>query len=189
MTVPPTPPTAPDAPDAPSVRPARPADAPAVRRLQSLLARPAPALLDAALDPGAPVGSVRVATAGGVPVGYLLAVGPGGRAGVHVAEVAVDPAHRREGRASALFAALFARVDGPVTAVVAAADREARAFYDALGFRVAERLPAFFPDGAGLRLVARADDSRGRERDHDRDRDRDRGRDRNPGAGAGDERG
>lgn len=157
MTDPPTPPTA---PDAPPVRPARQGDAPAVRRLQSLLARPAPALLDAALDPDAPVGSVRVTTAAGVPVGYLLAVGADRRAGVHVAEVAVAPTHRRAGRASALFADLFARVDGPVTAVVAAADRDARAFYDALGFRVAGRLPDFFPDGAGLRLVARGADGR-----------------------------
>jgi ribosomal protein S18 acetylase RimI-like enzyme len=146
--------------DAPPVRPARPADAPAIRRLQSLLAHPAPALLDAALDPDAPVGSVRVATAEGVPVGYCLVVGPGGGAGVHVAEVAVAPAYRRAGLASALFADVFARVDGPVTAVVAAADDDARAFYDALGFAVAARLPDRFPDGAGLRLVARADGER-----------------------------
>ncbi|MFB6303588.1 MAG: GNAT family N-acetyltransferase [Haloferacaceae archaeon] len=52
-------------------RPARPTDRPALRRLQSHLPEPAPALL----DHGIRTGGVLVSVAGERPVGYLLAVG------------------------------------------------------------------------------------------------------------------
>jgi ribosomal-protein-alanine N-acetyltransferase len=85
-------------------------------------------------------------------VGYLLAV-PGDE-GVHVAELVVDPGHRREGRASALLRALFERAgDRAVTIAVAPENEAARACYEAVGFEVRERNPAYFDGDPALVLV------------------------------------
>lgn len=129
-----------------TVRPATDADAPAVRRLQSLLDRPAPRLLEAALGG---TGELLVATAEAGVVGYALAVP--GEEEWYLAELAVAPAARREGHGRRLVAAVAARCT-TLRVTVAADDDRARAFYDALGFERVERLPERFGDRDGLLL-------------------------------------
>lgn len=147
----------------PHVRPASPADAAALRTLQRHLDEPAPALLDAALS--GVVGDLLVAEAGD-PVGYLLAVDappdvatahlPDADQTVHVAELVVDPAARRQGHASALLATLLGMHPAAAVTLTVAADNDAaRSLYDQFGFEVQARLPAYFDDGAGLLLVHR----------------------------------
>jgi ribosomal-protein-alanine N-acetyltransferase len=138
----------------PAVRTARPGDAPALFALQSELDRRSPDLLRAGLSG---VGTLLVSPAGegttsDGPAGYLLAVP--GEEGVHVAELAVAPDHRREGRASALLRALFERAgDREVTIAVEPENEAARACYGAVGFEVRERDPAYFDGDPALVLV------------------------------------
>lgn len=73
----------------------------------------------------------------------------------HLAELAVAPDRRREGRASALLGRLFASTDGPVTVAVAPDNRAARALYRAHGFERAARREAYFASGPALWLVRR----------------------------------
>ena len=120
----------------PPIRPARPADAAALRGLQSLLAEPSPELLSTALAERSVQETVRATrlvvspAADDRPVGYLLAVGSDP---THIAELAVDPRVRREGRARRLLAAVCANTDA-VTVHVAADNEPARSLYDAVGF-------------------------------------------------------
>jgi len=134
------------------IREARPADRPALERLQQLLPDPAPELLDDAAG-----GEVLVSTApdpetgADVPVGYLLWF-PGET--VYVAEIAVLPSHRREGRGRRLFRALFNRLSAG-TAIelrVAAANEGAQRFYRELGFDRVETLPGAYEPGDGYRM-------------------------------------
>jgi ribosomal-protein-alanine N-acetyltransferase len=157
----------PSSSDTPGVRRASRADEARLRELQGHLDEPAPALLDAAL--AGTVGECFVAVdANGAPVGYLLAVdgdggvGPGdGLSGettpqVHVAELVVAPAARRNGHASALLATLLARrPQATVTLTVAPDNEAARALYEGFGFGRSRELPEFFDDGPGLLLVRR----------------------------------
>ena len=158
------------------VRPATDADAPAVRALQSLLSEPAPRLLAVGLSAGnvlvstAPSAGAAGASPGdGVPVGYLLSVGgtdgdADGADGdsdadaVHVAELAVSPEHRREGRASELLRALCAAVspDSRVTVTVEPSNRAARACYESLGFEATARREAYFESGPAVVYERRA---------------------------------
>ena len=136
------------------IRDARPADGPALLALQSLLPEPAPEALSTALEG---VGEVLVATADGDrPVGYVFAM-PGDEQ-AYVAELVVSPDHRREGIASALFAALFERLRERdvelVTLAVAPDNDAARAFYEQWGFREVDRDPEDY-DGDPALLLAR----------------------------------
>lgn len=148
------------------VRPARVADRPAVESLQRFVSHPSPDLLDA----WPAVGTLLVAVdAADRPVGYLLGVG------AHLTELAVSPDHRREGRATALVEA-FAdacrsdadatdatdaagaadaadATDPPLTLLVHPENDDARACYEALGFRRDARVPDAFDGDDGLRLV------------------------------------
>lgn len=151
-----------------TIRPATPADRGALRRLQALLPEPNPALLDHGFAAGhvlvttatmnaetmnaATANGTAGAGAGGTPVGYLLAVGGDD---VHVAELAVDPAYRREGRAGALLSALFDRCPAGtrVTLTVAPDNRRARALYADYGFEQVERIADHYEDGDGLLLA------------------------------------
>lgn len=135
-----------------TVRPGRPADEQAVRTLQRLLREPSPALCSHGLRTG---GVLVDQTADGAVVGYLLPVAGDG---VHVAELAVHPAHRREGRATRLLRALLARADGRVTLLVAADNDAARRLYESLGFRSTARRPDFYADGTDAILLAREPD-------------------------------
>ncbi len=157
-----------------TVRPARPADEGALLAVQSALPRPNPDLLRGALSG---VGRVLVSAvdgceAGGVPVGYLLALDraaapdtPGdrpatatddGETGAYIAELAVAPGHRREGRATALLGALFDDLDGGwVTLTVHPENEAARRCYEAVGFRELRREVEFFGDEPALVLGRR----------------------------------
>ena len=124
------------APQPPPVRSARPADAATLRGLQALLAEPSPGLLSAALaerSGSVPMAATRLLISpddDDRPTGYLLAVGSDP---THIAELAVDPRVRREGRAQRLLAAVCADAD-TVTVHVAADNGPARSLYDGFGF-------------------------------------------------------
>ena len=128
------------------IRPARPADRDALRELQTNLREPNPALLAYAVE-GPPL--VLVSTVSGTPVGYLVAVYDE-EAG-YVAEIAVAPAHRREGRARRLLTATFDRLRSEgcsdVRLTVHPEDGPARRLYESLGFEEVGREAAYYDDG------------------------------------------
>jgi len=135
------------APD-PRVRAARPTDADRIRELQSFLRQPNPDLLEYGLA----VGSALVSVADGRTVGYLLPVDAPNRPGVHVAELVVDPDHRREGRARGLLSAVVGDATGPVTLQAHPDNDAALALYDGVGFAVVDRRPDAYADGDALVL-------------------------------------
>lgn len=145
------------------IRHARPSDEPALVALQTYLPEPSPELLRYGLRTTTPPRSgavvprfdtVLVSTAGGRVVGYLLAVGDGGggsdAGAVHVAELVVSPDRRREGRATALLAALFDSLPAGtrVTLAVAPDNDAALALYRECGFTVVGRRDGFYERGA-----------------------------------------
>lgn len=133
------------------IRPARPPDRERLRDLQTHLREPNPPLLDYAVE-GPPVVLVSTApeTPGEDPVGYLVAFHDG-EAG-YVAEVAVAPAHRREGRAKRLLTATFDRLrDAGCSEVRLAVHPEndaARRLYESLGFEEVGRESDYYGDGS-----------------------------------------
>ena len=96
-------------------------------------------------DPSDPPGEQGV-------VGYLLAVDSPERPGTHLAELAVDPDYRREGRGRGLLWAAIDDADGPVTLQVHPDNDAARALYEAVGFAIVDRRPGFYDDGDALVL-------------------------------------
>jgi ribosomal-protein-alanine N-acetyltransferase len=132
----------------PRVRAARPADADRIRELQSHLRQPNADLLEYGLA----VGSALVSVADGRAVGYLLPVDAPNRPGVHLAELVVDPAHRREGRARGLLAAVTDDATGPVTLQAHPDNDAALSLYEGLGFDVVERRADAYADGDALVL-------------------------------------
>ena len=132
----------------PRVRAGRPGDADRIRKLQSHLRQPSPDLLEYGLA----VGAARVSVADGRVVGYLLAVDAPSRPGVHVAELVVAPAIRREGRARGLLGAAIADADGPVTLQAHPDNDAALSLYESLDFEVVERRPDAYADGDALVL-------------------------------------
>ncbi|ELZ42253.1 GCN5-related N-acetyltransferase [Halorubrum saccharovorum DSM 1137] len=135
------------APD-PRVRAARPADADRIRALQDHLRQPNPDLLEYGLA----VGSALVSVADGRAVGYLLPVDAPNRPGVHVAELAVDPDYRREGRARGLLSAVVGDAAGPVTLQAHPDNDAALSLYEGLGFEVVDRRADAYADGDALVL-------------------------------------
>jgi ribosomal-protein-alanine N-acetyltransferase len=132
------------------IRRARPADASTLAGLQTHLHEPSPELLDCALGVGDPsLTEALVATPDGAddPVGYLLAVPGDGT--TYVAELVVDPDHRRQGVATALLSACAARADR-LTVTVDPDNEAARSLYRRCGFEEVRRLPGFFADGAAV---------------------------------------
>ena len=139
----------------PRVRRARPTDADRLRDLQSLLREPSPELLEYGLAVGSVLVSVRDPTdppGGARVVGYLLAVDSAKRSGTHLAELAVDPDRRREGRGRGLLSAAVDDADGPVTLQVHPDNDAARALYETVGFVVVDRRSGFYDDGDALVL-------------------------------------
>ena len=133
------------------IRDATPGDRPAIERLQQLLPEPAPALLDPVAGGELLVTTVQQAPGTKSVVVYMLWI-PGDP--VYVAEMAVLPAFRGEGRGSRLFRALFERHSSG-TAVdlrVAATNEGARRLYRRLGFQCVERLPEAYDAGHGYRM-------------------------------------
>ncbi len=135
------------APD-PRVRVARPVDADRIRELQSHLRQPSPDLLEYGLV----VGTTFVSVADGHVVGYLLPVDAPNRAGVHIAELVVDPRYRREGRARGLLAAVVDDASGAVTLQAHPDNDAALALYDEFGFAVVDRREDAYADGDALVL-------------------------------------
>lgn len=167
------------------VRPARPAEEPAIRQLQALLSEPSPELLTYGLSTGSvlvtlaseitpesssldavskssPPSSATAEVArhadGGAgrtrPVGYLLAIRG---TETHLAEIAVDPEFRREGRASALLSRLLAErpPDERVTLTVAADNEAAQSLYRSFGFEHVDTDDALFEGGEALVFARR----------------------------------
>lgn len=156
-----------------AIRVATPADRPALAQLQSHLPEPAPDLLRVGLAADDVLvstvrGGFEPAGSGadgaddafakrddavppvGTPVGYLLAVRGG--ADLHIAELVVAPARRREGRASALVDAAIEEADGRTTLAVAADNGAARSLYREKGFQVFDRREGHFASGTALFL-------------------------------------
>jgi len=129
-------------------------DASTLHRIQRALSEPNPALLDYALG-GAPL--VLVSTADGEPAGYALVLFTGDRA--YLAELAVAPTRRREGRASRLLTAVLARLDGDGFSALALsvhADNDAaRRLYERFEFEPVGREPNYYDDGGDAILMSR----------------------------------
>ncbi len=146
-----------DDPD-PRVRPANPTDADRLRALQSHLRQPSPELLRYGRIAGTVLVSVageRGADTGSAsnpddPVGYLLPVDAPGRPGCHLAELVVDPAFRREGRARALLTVVLRDADGPATLQAHPDNDAARSLYESMGFDVVDRRPNAYADADAL---------------------------------------
>ena len=137
------------------VRPGRPTDAAALDRLQALLSEPSPQLLSTAIRELSDSVPFKTSTllvtpdSNNRPVGYLLAVGS---EPTHIAELAVDPEFRREGRASALLEAVCESAPKPVTVHVSTENDTARSLYRAVGFVESSRSAALFDSSDGLTL-------------------------------------
>ena len=159
------------------IRAARPSDAPVLASLQSHLDAPSPRLLasfaslgtclvsvvddgdSGAVDDIGSIGSDPPTTdddhsttgdippaTDGTPVGYVLLIGGDD---VHLAELVVHPAHRREGRGRALLrAAIDRQKPGTrVTLAVAADNGPARSLYESVGFRRIDYRASFYEEG------------------------------------------
>lgn len=126
------------------IRPARPADASAIAALQSHLDAPSPELLASFAAVGACL--VAVERPGGEPVGYAITVGEGD---VHLAELVVDPDHRRRGHGRTLVDGVVARCDPGtrVTLLVAVDNDPARSLYESIGFQPVAYRPCFYERG------------------------------------------
>jgi len=143
------------------VRAAHPADAGRIRELQSHLRQPNPDLLEYGLavgsvrvsvDDDAAIGAAGDAAPTGEVVGYLLPVDAPNRPGVHIAELVVAPARRREGRASELLRAVVHEASGSVTLQAHPDNGAALALYEGLGFSVVDRRRDAYDDGDALVL-------------------------------------
>ncbi|WP_327051057.1 GNAT family N-acetyltransferase [Halomicrococcus gelatinilyticus] len=129
-------------------------DLPRLQRLREFLPEPTPQLLEYAVD-GPPL--VLVSTAAGTPVGYALVLADGDAG--YVAELVVEPAHRREGRARRLLTAAFDRLRrrgcSRVTLSVRPDADAARALYASLGFEERDREENYYADGADALVLGR----------------------------------
>lgn len=130
------------------IREARPADASTINAIQrETLAAPWPELVDMALSTSSlpDLAWCLIADMEGVPVGYALGI-DGDQC--YLAEIAVDPDHRRNGYASALIETVIDRTDCEELWLTArVGDTDARAFYEHHGFEMIERLPGHFEPG------------------------------------------
>lgn len=137
------------------IRPARPDDRERLREVQTHLREPNSALLAYAVD-GPPVVLVS-ATPDDDPVGYLVAFHDD-EAG-YVAEIAVEPARRREGRAQRLLAAAFDRLRtagcSRVRLTVHPDNDAARALYASMSFEEVGRETDYYDDGSEAITMSR----------------------------------
>ncbi|KZN25388.1 peptide N-acetyltransferase [Haladaptatus sp. R4] len=127
------------------IRPATPDDLPRLREVRSWLSEPTPKLLETTIsEPG----SVFVSTADDEPVGYVLClVGTD----AYIAELVVEPIHRREGRARRLLQTVLdsARDRGctRVSLTVHEENEGARSLYESMGFELVGRESEYYADG------------------------------------------
>ncbi|MFC7082417.1 GNAT family N-acetyltransferase [Halorussus caseinilyticus] len=136
------------------IRLARSDDRDALREIQNTLREPNPALLVYAIN-GPPV--VFVSTADDAPVGYLVAFYDD-EAG-YVAEIAVAPERRREGRARRLLGAAFDHLRDAGCArmrlSVHPENDAARSLYGSIGFAEVGREDDYYDDGSEAITMAR----------------------------------
>lgn len=136
----------------PRVRRGRPDEAGRLAGIQQYLREPSPELLEYGLA----VDAIRVSVDDtGTPVGYLLPVD--GEHAIHLAELAVGPRARREGRARGLIETLLADTTGPVTLLVAPENEAATALYEDIGLEIVKRRPDEYAKGGGDALCYRLD--------------------------------
>jgi [ribosomal protein S18]-alanine N-acetyltransferase len=106
---------------------------------------------------GAPWRFNRVALSGGTLTGYVFCAFAGGE--VHVNKIAVGPAFRRQGVASALMEevlAFSARVNAEeIYLEVRVSNQAAKAFYAGLGFAEAGRRARYYFDGEDALVMVR----------------------------------
>ncbi|MCO8242911.1 GNAT family N-acetyltransferase [Haladaptatus sp. AB643] len=127
------------------IRPATPDDLPRLREVRSWLSEPTPELLETTIsEPG----SVFVSTAANDPVGYILTlVGTD----AYIAELVVEPVHRREGRARRLLQTALdsARDRGcaRISLTVHEKNEAARSLYESMGFELVGRESGYYADG------------------------------------------
>ncbi|MFC4447862.1 GNAT family N-acetyltransferase [Halorussus aquaticus] len=137
------------------IRPALPDDRERLREVQTHLAEPNPALLAYAVD-GPPLTLVSAAPDDD-PVGYLVAFHDE-EAG-YVAEIAVEPSHRREGRARRLLATAFERLRDAgcarVRLTVHPENDAAKALYTSMGFEEVGREADYYDDGSEAITMSR----------------------------------
>ncbi|PSQ15939.1 N-acetyltransferase [Halobacteriales archaeon QS_8_69_26] len=139
-----------------SIRDADPEDCPALLAIGTALDRQNPELLSVL---GGGAGTVLVSEGPDGPAGYLAAV-PCGEV-VHVAEVAVAPDRRREGRATDLLVTLARRTDADRIRLAVAPDNgPALACYRSVGFSVVGRDDDYF-EGEPALIVERSADPGG----------------------------
>jgi len=144
-------------PEPVTLRDARHADLDAIARLERL-SFPVPWKRDYfEVEIGAPWRFNRVALCAGSLAGYVFCAFAGGE--VHVNKIAVAPAFRREGVASALMDDVFAfaaRVDAEEMYLeVRVSNQPARAFYRGLGFSEAGRRARYYFDGEDALVMVR----------------------------------
>ena len=144
-----------------TIRRAKADDAARLRALQAELTEPAPTLLDAAIpqtdatrmdgSPATPEAFTLLVSVDDddLAVGYLLAVRG---ESTHLAELVVEPASRREGRATALLSTLIEQHSHPITVHVAADNTAARELYRSMGFQEQARSDDQFDHAAGVTL-------------------------------------
>lgn len=152
------------------IREAIPADMPVLETIQqAALASPWPELLDQAgdgvfclvalpemdgertmmMNGEERIGESESESESDTPIGYALAL-DGEQC--YLAEIAVHPDHRRAGHGSALLERVMDWTDtGEIRLTVRADDPTAHAFYETHDFRVIDRLPSHYDDGADTR--------------------------------------
>ncbi|WP_458185682.1 GNAT family N-acetyltransferase [Haladaptatus sp. NG-WS-4] len=137
------------------IRPATADDLSQLRHVRTWLSEPTHGLLEATLS-GSGSGFVLVSTADGRPVGYVLTTLG---ADAYVAELVVEPAYRREGRATGLLrTALAAACEqgcGRVRLTIHEQNESARALYESLGFEVWKTEPDYYADGGTALVLGR----------------------------------
>jgi ribosomal-protein-alanine N-acetyltransferase len=138
------------------IRPATSDDRPRLRAIQTAaLAEPWDGLLEPAID-GPPVALVATDETDD-PKGYAVAIPQDTVA--YLAELAVAPGHRGEGRGSRLLTALCDRLAAEgfetLELTVRAGDERARRFYEGHDFDEQERLPGYYEAGDGVLLARR----------------------------------
>ncbi|MFB6165617.1 MAG: GNAT family N-acetyltransferase [Haloarculaceae archaeon] len=138
------------------IRPVAPADRPRLRAIQlATLDQPWPDLLDV-LTTDAAIALVST-DADDEPVGYAVALPDAETREAYLAELAVAPAYRREGRATRQLERLCERLRAAgqrsLRLTVMVDDERARAFYDALGFSARALRPEHYDSGDALVLA------------------------------------
>ncbi|GAA0226266.1 GNAT family N-acetyltransferase [Haladaptatus pallidirubidus] len=121
-----------------------------LKRIREWLPEPTPRLLETALTG---LGFVFVSTAEGRPVGYVLMLISDD---AYIAELVVDSAHRREGRATELLKTAIETAEkrgcDHVSLTVHEENEAAQALYESLGFELWRTESDYYADG-GTALV------------------------------------